>query len=322
VAPWAVAFILAAAAGPATAGSATAAADHTARQHAAAADDHGLTFGRVVLIVFENKPVSVVLGNPAAPTFNRLARRYASLTRYFAITHPSLPNYLALVSGSTHGITSDCTDCAVGGRNLADTLAHAGKSWKTYAEGLPRPGFTGAFAGRYAKKHNPLLYFRDVLARPARLRRIVPLSHFARDLAADKLPDFSLVVPDLCHDMHDCPVATGDAWLRRFLRTVLRSSALRDGVVFVVFDEDDGSHGGHVAALALGPLVRPGSSSRQRLDHYALLRTIEDGLGLPRLGRPASTRAITGIWRASAVQRSMRESPPLRGFLDGRAAGI
>jgi phosphoesterase family protein len=157
-----------------------------------------------------------------------------------------------------------------------------------------------------------LLYFRDVIARPARLRRIVPLSHFARDLAAGMLPDFSLVVPDLCHDMHDCPVATGDAWLRRFLRPLLGGGALRDGVVFVVFDEDDGAGGDHVAALALGPLVRPGSSSRQRLDHYALLRTIEDGLGLPRLGRSASGRAITGIWRSISTRRLLgRPQAPL-----------
>ncbi len=239
-----------------------------------------------------------MLGSAAAPTFNRLARRYATLESYFAVAHPSLPNYLALVSGSTYEITSDCTSCTVSARNLADTLERAGKSWKTYAEGLPRPGFTGAFAGRYAKKHDPFLYFRDVLARPARLRRIVPLSQLGRDLAARGLPDFSLVVPDLCHDMHDCSVATGDAWLRRVLPPLLWSPQLRDGVVFVVFDEDDGGSGNQVPALALGPLVRAGSRTRRRLDHYALLRTIEDGLGLPRLGRSASAPAVSGIWRS------------------------
>jgi phospholipase C len=253
----------------------------------------------VVVIVFENKPASAVLGTPAAPTFNRLARRYATLRNYFAVAHPSLPNYLALVSGSTQGITNDCNDCTVAGHNIADTLEDAGESWKTYAEDLPQPGYTGADAGRYAKRHNPLLYFRDVLARPSRLRRIVTLSQFGHDLGAGVLPDFSLVVPNVCHDMHDCPVATGDAWLHRFLRPLLGSSALGEGVVFVVFDEDDGEHGNRVAALALGPLVRPGSRSRQRLNHYALLRTIEDRLGLPRLGRSASAPPISGIWRST-----------------------
>ena len=126
-------------------------------------------FGRVVVVVFENKGYSEVIGSAAAPTFNNLARRYALLTNYTGVAHPSLPNYLALVSGSTDGITSDCTDCTVAARNLADTLGAASRSWKTYAEGLPSPGFTGADAGRYAKKHEPFVYFRSVLSRPARL---------------------------------------------------------------------------------------------------------------------------------------------------------
>jgi hypothetical protein len=256
---------------------------------------------RVVVIVFENKEASAVLGNRAAPTFNRLARRYAVLRNYFGVAHPSLPNYLVLVSGSTHGISSDCTGCTVDGRNLADTLEEAGKSWKTYAEGLPAPGFTGSSAGRYAKKHDPLVYFADVLASPARLGRIVPLARLHGDLVAGALPDFSLVVPDLCHDMHSCSVATGDAWLRTFLPPLLRSPQLRDGVIFVVFDEggkgDRAGGGGHVPALVLGPLVRRGSHSSRRLDHYALLRTIEDAWKLPRLGRSASATAISGIWR-------------------------
>jgi acid phosphatase len=258
-------------------------------------------FGRVVVIVFENKSVGEVLGSGAAPTFDRLAGRYATLTDYHGVAHPSLPNYLALVSGSSHGISSDCTDCAVSARNLADTLEQAGRAWKTYAEGLPRPGFTGATAGRYAKKHDPFLYFRDVVSEPRRLRRIVPLDRFRSDLLANRLPAFSLVVPDLCHDMHDCPVSSGDSWLASFLPPLLRSPALRRGVVFVVFDEGEASDsaggGGHVPALVLGPLVRPGSRSTATLDHYDLLRTIEQSWRLPLLGESATARPITGIWR-------------------------
>lgn len=250
-------------------------------------------FDHVVVVVFENKARGEVLGNRAAPAFNAFARRGAVLSGYRGVTHPSLPNYLALVSGSTHRITSNCTTCTVPGRSLADTLAAAGRTWKTYAEGLPRPGWTGAARGRYAKKHVPFLYFRRVLSRPAWLRRVVPLSQLSRDLTARRLPDFTLVVPDLCHDMHDCSVATGDAWLRRFLPPLLK---LADTAVFVTFDESDTADPG-VAALALGPLVRPGSRYRPAISHYGLLRTIEDGLGLPRLGRSARARPITGIWR-------------------------
>jgi phosphatidylinositol-3-phosphatase len=253
-----------------------------------------------VVVVFENKDYDQVLGNPDARTFRSIARRYALLTNYRAVAHPSLPNYLALVSGSTHGIASDCTSCQVSAPNLADTIEAAGKTWKTYAEGLPRAGFTGAWAGRYAKKHNPFLYFTDVASRPDRLRRIVPLGTFRRDLQAGRLADFSLVVPDLCHDMHDCSVATGDAWLGTFLQPLLRSSTLANGAVFVVFDEgtsSDGGGGGHVPALVLGPLVRPGSQNSTPLDHYGLLRTIESAWHLHVLGRSRGATPITGIWR-------------------------
>jgi phosphatidylinositol-3-phosphatase len=250
-------------------------------------------FNRVVVVVLENKERSEVLGNRAAPAFNAFARQGAVLSGYRGVTHPSLPNYLALVSGSTHGITSDCTTCTATGRSLADTLEAGGLTWKAYAEGLPRPGWTGPYSGRYAKKHVPFLYFRRVLASRARLRRVVPLTQLARDRVAGKLPTFSLVVPDLCHDMHDCSVATGDAWLKRVLPPLLK---LPRTAVFVVFDESDTGNPG-VPGLALGTLVRPHSRVTGSLDHYGLLRTIEDGLGLRPLGRSARSTEITGIWR-------------------------
>jgi hypothetical protein len=255
-------------------------------------------FTHVVVVVFENHEAGSIAGNPDAPTFNALARRYATLTNYDAVAHPSLPNYLALVSGSTHGITSDCTDCIVGARNLADTLEAARKSWKTYAEDLPYPGFTGASAGRYAKKHDPFLYFRDVADSPVRRRHVVPFTQLARDLRRHRLPAFSLLVPNLCNDMHDCSVATGDAWLKAHVVPLLHSPQLGGGVVFVVFDEgtSDTGGGGRIEALALGPTVRRGSKFTQATNHYGLLRTIEDAWGLPRLGFSRRGRPIGGIW--------------------------
>ena len=256
-------------------------------------------FTHVVVVVFENEEATSIAGNPNAPTFNALARRYATLTRYDAIGHPSLPNYLALVSGSAHGIRSDCTDCIVSGHSLADTLAAAGKTWKTYAEDLPYPGFTGGFSGRYAKKHDPFLYFRDVVGSRARRNRVVPFPQLGRDLARHRLPDFSLVVPNLCNDMHDCSVATGDAWLKAHVVPLLRSPQLRGGVVFVVFDEGttDIGGGGRIAALALGPTVRRGSRFTGATNHYGLLRTIEDAWQLPRLGFSRKGTPIGGIWK-------------------------
>jgi phosphatidylinositol-3-phosphatase len=256
-------------------------------------------FSHVIVVVLENKSQQDLLGNPAAPYFNALARRSALLSRYGGVTHPSLPNYLALVSGSTQGITSDCTSCTVSARNLADTVEAGHRTWKAYAENLPRPGFTGASAGLYAKKHEPFLYFRDIVRSAGRLRRVVPLTQLYRDLGARKLPDLALVTPNVCHDMHDCPVPLGDAWLRHFLPRLLRSPELADGVVFVIADEPRFSlpAGAPVPALAAGPLVKPGSRYAARSSHYGLLRTIEDAWGLRRLGHSRTARPITGIWK-------------------------
>jgi len=228
----------------------------------------------VVVIVFENKDASQITEH-SAPTFDSLGNRYARLTDYHAVRHPSLPNYLALVSGSTHGITSDCTTCTVAGQSIGDQLTHARRSWTAYAEGYPSS--TG-----FAKKHVPFLYFSFGASHVRSLARF----------DAQHLPDFAFVVPNLCHDMHDCSVATGDAWLKRFVPPLLN---VPDTVVFVVFDE--GSHDNHVAAFALGRLVRPHSVFMRRINHYSVLRTIEDMWGLPRLGAAASARPITSIWR-------------------------
>jgi hypothetical protein len=255
-------------------------------------------FRHVVVVVFENKERDEIVGNPAAPTFTALSRRYATLTAYAAVAHPSLPNYLALVSGSTQGIRSDCTSCVLDGTSLADTLERAGLTWKTYAEGLPEPGFPGASSGLYVKRHVPFLYFRQVADDPARRTRVVPFAQLRRDLGTGRLPTFALVVPNLCNDMHDCHVATGDRWLRREIVPLLGAPELAGSVVFVVFDEgaSDVRGGGRVAALALGPAVRGGSRFALPTGHYGLLRTVEDSWGLPRLGLSRGARPITGIW--------------------------
>ena len=254
------------------------------------------SFRHAVVIVFENKDYRSVLGSAGAPTFNRMARRYATVTQYYGVAHPSLPNYLALVSGSTQGITSDCTDCEVSAPNLADTLAQTGKTWKLYAEDLPAPGFAAPGFRGYAKKHDPFIYFRSVVDSPSRVRLIVPLTQLAADERAQALADFVFVVPNLCHSMHDCSVSTGDRWLRGQLPPLL---ALPRTAVFVVFDEGttDAHGGGHVPALVLGTAVRPHSRFTVLTSHYGLLRTIEDAWGLARLGRSQRARPISGIWR-------------------------
>jgi hypothetical protein len=258
-------------------------------------------FKRVVLVMLENQRYEAVIGNPSAPEFNRLADRYALLTDYFALAHPSLPNYMALVSGSTQRVGGEDCSCTFAARNIADTIESSGRSWKVYAEGLPRPHFLGKASGGYLKRHNPLLYFNDVVSDPKRLDRVVALSDFSRDLARGTLPDFSLVVPDRCHSSHDCPFEEADDWLKGFLPPLLSSGQLKGGVVFVTFDEADADDteggGGQIPTLVLGPLVHSGARFGHRLTHYGLLRTIEDGWSLPRLGASASATPIRAIWR-------------------------
>jgi hypothetical protein len=233
----------------------------------------------VVVIVFENRERDQVLGSGAAPTFDFLAARYADLRNYDAVTHPSLPNYLALVSGSTQGITNDCTDCSASGPSIGTLLSRAHRRWAGYAEGYPS-------SPRFAKKHMPFLYFAGESS------HVHALSAFD----AHDLPAFSFVAPDLCDDAHDCPLATSNRWLSGFVPQLLK---LPRTVVFVVFDEGktDAGGGGHVAAIAAGTAVRPHSSSAAPANHYTLLRTIEDALGLPHLGASAKAKPLTGIWR-------------------------
>jgi hypothetical protein len=266
---------------------------------ASAAQPRVPAFDRIIVVFFENKESPRVLGHPEGRTFTSYAARYANITRYYGVTHPSLPNYIAFVSGSTQGIKDNCASCVVSARSLADTVEASGRTWKTYAEGLPHPGFVGAVSGRYAKKHNPFVYFRSIAANPVRRRaHIVPFTAFARDLRTNALPDFSLIVPDMCNSMHDCAVSVGDAWLRRLLPGLLK---LPNTVIFALFDEGT-SHvrgGGHIPALAVGTAVRPRSRFTAVTDHYGALRTIEEAWGLPFLGRSARARPITGIWRES-----------------------
>jgi len=256
-------------------------------------------FGHALVVVLENKDASAIVRDATAPHFNTLARRYALLANYNAVSHPSLPNYLALVSGTTGGLRSDCLDCTLAEPTIAQTLDADGKAWKAYVEGVRRNGFAD-IDRRTVKARIPFLFSQYVLSRPSDMKRMVPLHELAKDLRRGRLPAFSLVVPSLCHDMHNCSIQTGDRWLGSFAGRVLPALGPRD-VVFVVFDEGDRHDlrggGGQVAALVLGPLVRRGSVLRAELDHYGLLRTIEHGLGLPLLGRSARARPIVGIWR-------------------------
>lgn len=250
----------------------------------------------VFVIVMENHGYTAVIGNPAAPYTGSLARRYGLATNSHGIGHPSLPNYLAMLGGSTFGIASDCADCSVDASNLADQLERAHLTWKAYMEGLPSPCFTGGSSGRYAKKHDPFVYFRDIASNPARCRaRVVPLTTFTSDAARGSLPNLSFIAPDLCHDTHDCSVATGDAWLRSFVPGILRSAAWKDGgVIVITYDEDSADN--HIPTLVISPQLAAGARSSRYVSHYSLLRGIEDLFGLTPLRRAAGATDLLGAF--------------------------
>jgi hypothetical protein len=247
----------------------------------------------VVVVVMENEESADVIGNGSAPYVNSLARRYGLATRSFAITHPSLPNYLALTSGETDGITSDCTSCHVDARNIVDQLEAAHLSWRAYLEDQPRPCFTGASSAGYAKKHNPFIYYDDVAGDRSRCRHLVGFGELSADLRADKLPTFVWITPNLCDDGHDCAVGTADRFLSRTVPLLLRELGPH-GFLVLTWDEgttDEGccgvAAGGQIATIVAGPDVRPHAVDGQPVDHYGVLATIEHALGLPPLGRAA-----------------------------------
>jgi hypothetical protein len=243
----------------------------------------------VAVIVMENEEFSDIIGSHDAPYINSLARSYALARSMFAVTHPSLPNYLALTGGSAFGISSDCTDCSVHATSIGDQLERAGLSWKAYMQDLPHPCFLGADAGDYAKKHDPFAYYTRITRNSARCNRIVPLARLTADERANTLPRFSWITPNLCNDMHDCDVATGDRFLSKLVPPLLRALGPR-GLLFITWDEgssDDGccrlASGGRIVTIATGPLAKRGAHLSSPADHYSLLQTIEDVLGLPRL---------------------------------------
>jgi hypothetical protein len=243
----------------------------------------------VAVIVMENKEYGEIIGSAAAPFINGLARRYALARAMDATSHPSLPNYLALTGGSTFGINSDCTDCSVAGTSIVDQLERGHISWKAYMENLPYPCFKGATAGEYAKKHDPFVYYSRVANNRAWCSRVFQLSQLSVDERAGALSRFIWITPNLCHDMHDCSVATGDRFLSSLVPSLLRSLGAH-GALFITWDEgtSDSSccrlaSGGRIATIVAGRLAKQGAELSTPTDHYSLLATIEGLLGLDRL---------------------------------------
>jgi acid phosphatase len=260
-----------------------------------------VNFGHVFIVVEENHNYSDVVANPSMPYFNSLANQYGLATNYFANGHPSIPNYFMMTTGQTLTVIDQVTPetFPVSDDNVVRELIAAGKTWKSYAEDLPSPGYTGEDSGKYAVRHNPLAYMTDVQNDPAQKQNLVPFTQFAADLPTANLPDYSFIVPNLCDDAHDCPLSTADNWLKTNIAPLIASPVFqKDGVLIIVFDEandqDFTSGGGHVAAVIVSPFSKRGYKSIAFYQHQSLLRLSLEGLGVTKL--PGAAASAPAMW--------------------------
>ncbi|MEV6010253.1 alkaline phosphatase family protein [Streptomyces sp. NPDC051976] len=246
-----------------------------------------------IVVIMENHAYSQVIGSSSAPYINNtLKAGGANLTQQHAITHPSQPNYYALFSGSTQGVTDD--SCITPGfssaANLGSEVIAAGQSWGSYNETLPSQGSTVCKSGNYAQKHNPWFGFSNIPTSTAKT-----FAQFPTDYST--LPKMSFVTPNLCSDMHDCSVSTGDTWIKNNLGAYATWAKTHNSLLVVTFDEDNSQSGNRIPTVFYGQQVTPGSSNGTTYNHYNLLRTLEDLVGTStHAGQAASASDITGIW--------------------------
>ena len=275
-------------------------------------------FKHIIVIFFENHEFGSVIGNRDMPNYNRYADQNALLTQYYAITHPSLPNYLAVFGGDTFGVTSDCGKCFVTATNLADQIEASGRTWRAYFQDMPRPCYVGD-TQTYVQKHDPFMYFDDIRTDTARCAAsIVPLQQLDTDLAAGNLPDFTYIMPNSCVSTDDdfsnpeCNLSLADGWLGGVMAELLpyldARAATEPYLIVLTWDEGQGSHsccglpaeaGGRVPTVLISPLAQSGFQDVTPYTHYSLLKTIETAWGLPLLGHAADDQntLITAPWK-------------------------
>jgi acid phosphatase len=241
----------------------------------------------VFVIVLENTSYALALRQPYIA---RLARQYAVATNYGEVSNPSLPNYLAMTSGSTWGIRDDSFH-KLPATGLGNQLSGAGISWKAYMEGFTGDCFSSPYP--YALKHNPFAYYGGACP-----PNVVPMTDLTSDLNGNT-PQLSWITPGMCNDGHDCGVARSDRWLSQFVPQITSSTAWKQGgVLFIVWDES-GTEDGRVALLVVAPTLR--GQLAMPLNHYSLLATIADRLRVPRLGLAQQATSLQPQLEAAAA---------------------
>jgi phosphatidylinositol-3-phosphatase len=261
----------------------------------------------VVIVVEENhsydslfgKPVQIpgapMIPPPSIPFLKSLAAQGALFTNSFAVAHPSQPNYVALFSGSTQGVKDDgyVTPYKFAGPDLGGELISKGLTFGGYSEDLPKAGYTGDKSGDYRKKHNPWADFKDVPASASQ-----PLSSFPSASRFNRLPTVSFVIPTDAHDMHSGDESTADSWLQSHLGAYAKWAQTHNSLLIVTWDEDDHSQGNQIPTLIVGRGVQSGQYA-EKINHYNVLRTVEDMYGLGHAGASATANPITDVWKAA-----------------------
>jgi hypothetical protein len=256
-------------------------------------------------MVLENRSYEQVIGSPQAPYLNGLARRYSLATHYFALSHPSLPNYVGLTGGDTDGILTDCANCETPDENLLDQLDRAHIGWRTYFEGLENRRRMTASTSKYNPHYDPFAYFDRIEDSAWARSRVSDFAGLSRDMAQDRLPRFSWIAPDVYHDGHNASLKKADSYVARLVPRVLDALGPQ-GVLYLTWDEGldsdlRGVHGtkggGHIALIAAGGAARTGATTGTPANHYAQLRTIEANFGVPALRKASlpSTPLLRGL---------------------------
>ncbi len=258
-------------------------------------------FDRVFIIVLENADYSRAI---VQPYLAKLAEQGTFLTGFYGVGHPSYPNYLAMIAGTTFGIQSD-SQTDISKTSLVDLMETKSMSWKSYAQQYPGNSgcFKGVIQGNYVRKHMPFLSFTNVQNSPNLCSKIVPAEQLQKDLAAGTLPQYSMYVPDQNNDGHDTGVAFASKWLENFLTPLMKNPTFtRNTLVVVTFDEGDAGTSNQIYTLLLGDPVKAGVRNATKYNHYSLLRTIEDNFGLGTLGREDDKASpISGVWNSAVA---------------------
>jgi phosphatidylinositol-3-phosphatase len=276
----------------AAAGSTAPPAASTARSGPAGARSAQVPhYAHIVVVMEENHSYSQIIGSRQAPYINSLASKGALFTNSHAITHPSEPNYMAITSGSTYGLSSDKCPFSIAKANIGSELIAAKRSYAGYSESMPSRGYEGCTSGEYARKHNPTANYTDL---PSWVNRrfaaFPPSSRYA------SLPTISFVDPNLLDDMHDGTIAAGDNWLKKNMNSYVTWAMSHNSLLIVAWDENSGSPGNKIATIFAGAHIKAGKYT-ERVTHYRVLRTLEKAYGLKALGRSASMTPITNVFR-------------------------